>query len=230
MTLMTVSRFSAHALSRRLNVDESRFRIVPNSAEHALRWPRDYGVPARYGLTAGRYLLTVGNQSPNKNIAALVAAHRWTGPEVPPLAIVGGAAPGVAADKPHRADRIHVLGRVPDVDLRGLYEGAAGFVFPSLYEGFGIPPLEAMQLGVPVLCALSGAMPGVLGQAPLWFDPHDPADMVRALREFGWMTKSERADVAARGKARAARYRWSHSADTLVDILASVHQAQRVAA
>lgn len=217
--LLTVSRHSAHALAHHLGVPEQRFRIVPNSAEHALRWPVAPGAPQRHGLVPGGYLLSVGNQSPNKNLAALAAAHALAGPDVPPLAIAGGHVPGVAQVQAGRGRRIHLLGRVPDADLRGLYAGAAGFVFPSLHEGFGIPPLEAMQLGVPVLCARSGAMPEVLGSAPLWFDPHDVGDMATTLRRFTRMPDPARREMRVIGRAVAAQYSWRASAQRLLQII-----------
>ena len=226
--LLTVSDHSAKALSRHLGVARARFEIVPNSAEHVLNWPVGSDVPARFGLQSGRYFLTVGNQSPNKNIARLVAAHAQA-QGIPPLAIVGGGVPGVVHAGTAPGANVHVLGRVPDADLRGLYEGAAGFVFPSLYEGFGIPPLEAMQLGVPVLCARSGAMPEVLGQGAAWFDPWDQGDMTRALEAFAAMDSAERMTRVVIGRAVSAHYRWSSSAARILAVMDRVSLAARVA-
>ncbi|MEM6897207.1 MAG: glycosyltransferase family 1 protein [Pseudomonadota bacterium] len=216
--LITVSDHSAQQLGTHLKLDPARFNIVPNSAEHVLRLPAAPGAPRHYGLTPGGYLLSVGNQSPNKNLAALALAHAAAGSDTLPLAIVGGDVPGIAQARPERSG-LHLLGRVPDADLRGLYEGAAGFVFPSLHEGFGIPPLEAMQLGVPVLCARSGAMPEVLGDAPIWFSARDPADINRALRAFAGLSAGDRAAMVARGRKVAARYTWRGSAAKMLQIL-----------
>ncbi|WP_415919319.1 glycosyltransferase family 4 protein [Tateyamaria sp. SN6-1] len=218
-TLLTVSHHAAGRLSHHLGVPRSRFEIVRNSAAHVLRWPVRHGVPERYGLHPDGYLLSVGNQSPNKNLSALTQAHALAGETAPPLAIVGGAAPGVALADAGQGGRVHMLGRVPDEDLRGLYEGARGFVFPSLFEGFGIPPLEAMQLGVPVLCARAGAMPEVLGQAPVWFDPRDVGDIMVSLQAFARLTARDRRSMAVIGRAVAAQYQWADSARVLRDIL-----------
>lgn len=154
--LLTVSHHSAKMLARRLSIDENRFRILPNSADHMLRLPPAPDVPARYGLTPGGYFLSVGNRSPNKNLRGLIAAHAACGTKVPPLVLVGGDVPGLVAEGVGDTGRVRALGRVPDCDLRGLYEGASAFVFSALHEGFGIPPLEAMRLKVPVICARSG--------------------------------------------------------------------------
>jgi len=225
--LLTVSRHSAANLARRLGIDEERFRIVPNSADHMLRLPPAPDAPARYGLTPGGYLLSVGNRSPNKNLRALIAAHASCNGEVPPLALVGSNVPGVVADEIGEIARVKVLGRVADCDLKGLYEGAAGFVFPALHEGFGIPPLEAMRLGVPVICARSGAMPEVLGNAPLWFDPRDVEDIARAMRGFAKAENWQRADMVSRGRLRANGYGWHKSALRLTHVVAEVREGLR---
>lgn len=221
--LLTVSRHSACALAPRVGVSEDRFRILPNSADHALSWPAGRDAPRRYGLVPGGYLLTVGNRSPNKNLAALIAAHAACGTKVPPLAIVGGSVPGVATEDAQDGARVMCLGRVPDSDLRGLYEGAAGFVFAALHEGFGIPPLEAMRLGVPVICARSGAMPEVLGDAPLWFDPRDQVDMAAALRSFAEMTPAQLAKMRRQGHVQADLYQWRRTALALADVVMDLH-------
>jgi len=213
--LLTVSRHSAVSLAQRLGVGEERFRIVPNSADHMLRLPSAPSASERFGLTPGGYLLSVGNRSPNKNLRALIAAHASCD-EVPPLALVGGDVPGVMAVGIGENARVKVLGRVADCDLRGLYEGAAGFVFPALHEGFGIPPLEAMRLGVPVICARSGAMPEVLGNAPIWFDPRDVGDIARAIKVFAKAEDWQRAEMISRGRRRAKEYGWDKSALELV--------------
>lgn len=215
---------SAAALAQHLGLGEDRFCIVPNSADHMLRLPPAPDAPARYGLRPGGYLLSVGNRSPNKNLHALIAADAPCGGEVPQLALGGGDVPGVVADKIGGNARVKVLNRVADHNLRGLYEGAAGFVFPTLNEGFGIPPLEAMRLGVPVICARSGAIPEVLGNAPLWFDPRDGGDMVRAMRAFAKVEDGQRAEIISRGRHCADGYGWHRSALELAHIAAEVRE------
>ncbi|WP_323764787.1 glycosyltransferase family 1 protein [Marinovum sp.] len=213
--LVTVSRYSAQQLSRVLGVAEARFAVVPNAADHVLRSAAAPEVLRRHGLRPGGYLLCVGNHSPNKNIAPLVAAHALTG-DLPPLVVVGGAAPGLV---PARPGAVIAPGRVSDGALRALYENATGFVFPSLHEGFGIPPLEAMALGCPVLAARAGALPEVLGSAALWCDPGSPADMARGMRALAQMGPAARAARIAAGRKRAEGYRWERSLDLLLPVL-----------
>lgn len=216
--LITVSSFSAQELGRQLRVPASRFRIIPNSADHMLKVPADPGALKRNGLLAGRYLLSVGNQSPNKNIANLVKAHAGAS-GLPVLAVIGGSANGISNAGLAGSQAVRVLGRVSDGALRSLYEGAMGFVFPSLYEGFGIPALEAMVLGTPVLASRTSAMPEVLGSAARYFDPMDICDIRRALAGFCAMPPSERAAMAIAGRRRAERFSWDESATSLHDMI-----------
>ncbi len=217
--LITVSHYSAQSLGGWLDIDQAAFSIVPNAAEHILSVEANPSAAQAHGLTPGGYFLTVGNQSPNKNLSWLVDAHRSAGPGLLKLVVVGDAPPALGQASLQESDTVRILGRVTDGDLCGLLLGSAGFVFPSLNEGFGIPPLEAMQLGVPVLSSNTTAMPEVLGDAPMWFDPSDSLGMTLALKRFAAMSSDERARRIAKGQARAAQYSWQASAEALISAL-----------
>ncbi len=216
--LVTVSHFSAQALGRHLGIDPARFEIIPNSAAHILRQLPHPHVLRLLGLRKGGYLLSVGNQSPNKNISHLIAEHQMAGSDVPPLVIAGGVPRSLVPAAVHDRERVRCLGRVEDTVLRALYDGAAGFVFPSLYEGFGIPPLEAMQLGIPVLAARRAVMPEVLGDAPIWFDPERKGDLAAALVSFSTSTEAQRNALSLAGLERAGLFSWTGSAQTLLSV------------
>ena len=227
--LTTVSTFSAEELARCCRVAQNRFTIIPNAADHLDAIKTDVAAVRRHGLKPGGYLLTVGNQSPNKNVAKLVEAHAASDASVPPLAVVGGFVPGVARDALHSTDRVRVLGRVSDGELKALYASAWGFVWPSLYEGFGIPPLEAMWMGTPVLASDSSAMPGVLDDAAQYMNARSVRSMTAALNDFGGMSPAVRAEWGARGIARAEEFTWIAAARRLI-ALASELQAPQTAA
>lgn len=216
--LITVSDFSAKELARHSHVSASAFHVLPNSAEHVQRCRAKPDVLAHHGLKRGQYLLTVGNQSPNKNIARLIDAHSACA-GLPPLVVVGGAPDGLARNPVRGRAGVRVLGRVDDGELRALYEAAMGFVWPSLYEGFGIPPLEAMTLGVPVVASSSSAMPEILGDAALYFDPADTQDIARALREFQMLDCSARSRMRKLGLTRCRRFSWTASASGLLRLI-----------
>jgi glycosyltransferase involved in cell wall biosynthesis len=136
------------------------------------------------------------------------------------LAVAGAADPGVyrnASDPSGEA--VVALGRVTDAELRALYEAALCLVFPSRYEGFGLPPLEAMVCGCPVLAAAAGAVPEVCGDAALWFDaaggqPRPAEALRRLLREPGLASELRR-----RGLARSAKFSWRAAAERLLALL-----------
>ena len=121
-------------------------------------------------------------------------------------------------------ERVRHLGHVPASDLAGLYRGAAAVVFPSLFEGFGLPPLEAMACAVPVAASGRGSLAEVCGDAALLFDPEDPDAMADAIRR---VTSDEtlRARLRAAGPARAARYTWAAAARRHVEAYALVASA-----
>jgi glycosyltransferase involved in cell wall biosynthesis len=202
MGLITVSHFSAARLSYHL------------------------GVPQRFSLAKNGYLLSVGNQSPNKNISRLIEAHLRAGPNLPPLVIVGGDANGTERQVQHSTQRVHLLGRVDDATLRCLYANALGFIFPSLYEGFGIPPLEAMLLGTPVMAAKRSALPEVLQDGALWFDPTDVDRMARALNQFATLPAAALADLKRRGTKIARQFTWEQSAWLLAAEILSLKARQ----
>lgn len=214
--LATVSRFSAGELGRCLRVPAERFGVIYNSAEHMLSSTGDEDTLQRYGLSPGGYLFAAGNQSPNKNIARLIEALAPLGEDAPALVIAGGFAPGVSQARIAQTDRIRLVGRVSDAELQTLYANAQAFLWPSLYEGFGIPPLEAMSLGTPVLSSNTSAMPEVLGNAVRYFDPEDVPDITRCLQEFLALDDAEQTALGEAGRARAAEYSWEASAARLL--------------
>ena len=171
---------------------------------------------------SGPYALFVGQTEPHKNVARLVDA--WSR-GVGDIGLVIAGPPGRAegevmaaiAASPAR-ERIRRVGSVTDGALDGLYSGASCFIFPSLAEGFGLPPLEAMAHGVPTAVASAASLPEVTGGAALIFDPLDPGAMADAVRR---MTDDEalRERLAADGRRVAARYRWSATAETVWSVI-----------
>ncbi|KIC28701.1 glycosyltransferase family 4 protein [Leisingera sp. ANG-S5] len=215
--LATVSRFSAGELGRCVGVPADRFDVIYNSAEHMLTAADDAETLSRHGLEAGGYLFAAGNQSPNKNIARLIDALALLENISLPLVVAGGFTAGVSQADIAASSRIRLLGRVSDAELQSLYSNAKAFLWPSLYEGFGIPPLEAMTLGTAVLSSNSTAMPEVLGDAVAYFDPEDPEDIARSLRSFLARSPAEQRALAEAGKTQAERYSWAASADRLLE-------------
>jgi glycosyltransferase involved in cell wall biosynthesis len=216
--LLTVSAFSRDELARYCRVSPDRFEIVFNGADHILQQSPDASVLATYGLESKRYVFAVGSVTPNKNFRAVVEAYRRLGRPDLKLAVAGGQNAKVFAGYDF-ADLPGVvrLGYVTDEALRALYENALCFVFPSLYEGFGIPPLEAMLCGCPVVVSTAPAVKETCGDAALYAAPDDHQGLARQVARLAsepalWQAMQEA------GLARAAHFTWDASAQKVLRI------------
>jgi glycosyltransferase involved in cell wall biosynthesis len=140
---------------------------------------------------------------------------------LPPVAVAGVANSRGSPRGAALPDAMKWLGFVPDEEINVLYRHAQGFIFPSLYEGFGLPPLEAMANGCPVLAADAASIPEVCGDAALYFDPRDPAALAARLREVTQRPDAMALRVALnqRAAARLARYTWEGNARRLLEHL-----------
>lgn len=192
-------------------VDE-RFEPVRDDA--SLRRVRE-----AYGIGDGPYIFSLGTVQPRKNYARLAEAlHRLDRPELK-LVIAGGK--GWLQDPLYEqieslrlGDLVQFIGFAADEDLPALYSAARVFAFPSLYEGFGLPPLEAMACGVPVVASSASSVPEVVGEAGLLVDPLDVDDLAGALAR-ALDDEALRADLTRRGLEQARRFSWAESARQL---------------
>jgi glycosyltransferase involved in cell wall biosynthesis len=216
--IVTVSEFSRGRLAANLRIDPARIAVMPEGGEHVLREAADATILARLGLAPRGYALAVGTRAAHKNLAALREAVALLGARGLTLAVAGAADAGVFRNADDVRSAV-ALGRVTDAELRALYENALCLVFPSRYEGFGLPPLEAMWCGCPVLAAAAGAVPEVCGEAALWFDAEGPrspaAALARLLDEPGLA-----GHLAAAGLARARQFSWPAAAARLLALVA----------
>jgi glycosyltransferase involved in cell wall biosynthesis len=218
--IVTVSAFSRDEVARVLGVPSPRIAVLGEGAEHMLRRPAADAVLKRNGLVPGRFVLAVGSLAAHKNLVGLQATAAMLAARGMELVITGGMNVSVfaAAALPSPA---RLVGRVDDAELRGLYEAAACFVFPSRYEGFGLPAVEAMACGCPVVAARAGALPEVCGDAAVYADPADGQDFARVvatvLDDAGWA-----GSLRSRGLARAAEMTWRRAALRLLDVIGEV--------
>lgn len=200
--IVTVSEFTARQVEQWLGVEHARVRVV----HHGVHLPSEAGNGGREDM-----VLHVGAVQRRKNLARLIDAFRRLGPGWR-LVLAGSLGFGGAEilariqDSPAR-DRIQWLGYVSPGDLNRLYRRARIFAFPSLDEGFGLPVLEAMAWGVPVITSSRAALPEVAGDAALLVDPQDTAALAAALTALA--TREDlRRDLIARGRQRAATFSW----------------------
>jgi glycosyltransferase involved in cell wall biosynthesis len=228
--ILTVSEFSRRRILERFSIPEERVHSVPNGVDHAHFYPRsDDEVAAlreRLKLPA-RYVLYLGTISVRKNLSCLLDAWRLAHAKVDDdvsLVIAGGSGASRvfgATDLPDLPPRTSTIGRVAGGDLPALLTGAAAFVFPSFYEGFGLPPLEAMACGTPAIVSDASSIPEVVGDAARLFDPKSPAEL--AARLVGLLNSpAMQMRYRQRGLARAAAFHWDRSAERTWDVLSAL--------
>jgi glycosyltransferase involved in cell wall biosynthesis len=198
--VIAVSEFTKRELVELLRVADEKIRVVPNGVDAEF---------SREGPAAtGDYVLAVGTLEPRKNLASLVEAARRNDVE---LRVVGARGWGGVE---LAGNGVRWLGEVNDADLARLYRGAACLAYPSVYEGFGIPVLEAMACGTPVVTSRGTAMEEIADGAAVLVDPSDPAELAAGIERAA----AERDSLVARGLERARSFRWDAVAEATVAV------------
>lgn len=215
---VTVSEFSKRSLIKFGVTGDRPVSVIHNGVDHLLA---STAAQSAEGVAwPERFVFALGNAAPNKN-AALV---RTIAPRLRQMGIAtvlaGGGNAAVFAGASDDAAEVMMLGRVPDAVIREGFQRALAFVFPSFHEGFGIPPLEAMALGCPVVASQASAMPEILGDGALLRDPRQPDQWLEAIAAIA-ADPQLRDGLIERGRARAARYTWENSARRMLTLLAA---------
>lgn len=205
--LITVSEFSRGEIAGLYGVNPARIQVIPNGVRPA---------PEATEARTGKHFLYVGSIEPKKNIELLLQAFARLPRTELRLVLAGGRGPGeYPVEERIRAlgleDRVQAVGYVSTDHLEHLYANALAFVYPSRYEGFGLPPLEAMARGVPTIVARTSSLPEVVGEAAILVDPDGPDELAAALARLA-DSPCEREALAARGRERARRFSWAESA------------------
>ncbi|MBN1180155.1 MAG: glycosyltransferase family 4 protein [Anaerolineae bacterium] len=223
-SVIVVSEATRRAVVADLGIPAQRVYVVYNGVDAAFRPLADREAVVRtlapFGLVPGQYILHVGTLEPRKNLERLVSAYAGVRQALsslaPTLVLVGAKGWGYRSlfervDALGLAGHIRFLDWVPAEALLALYNGAVLFVYPSLYEGFGLPPLEAMACGVPVLASDAASLPEVVGEAGLLLPPEDTTAWTDAI--VALLRDPARRDALRQaGLARAARFSWARAA------------------
>ena len=221
--LVTISEFSRSEICRHLGANPNDITVVyPGLAEPTSAVPSGSPLDRPYALW-------VGATEVSKNVGLLLDAWSVSAPCGLSLAIVGPPGrdhPTLVERASRLGDQIVIRGAVDEPELERWYRHAAVFLFPSLTEGFGFPPLEAMARNVPVIAAQAGSLPEVLGDAALFHDPDDP-ETLRAHIESLIQDRNLRHEQIVRGRDRSARYRWDLAGAEIATVLRTAVAARR---
>ena len=221
--IIVISKASGDALQRWFSIEPSRITTTYLAADARFR-PRDAAalVPtlAGLGLAPGQYILSVGTLEPRKNLGTLFAAYGRLPARlraIYPLIVAGmrGWLTGpllTSAEDMLKRQEIRLLGYVPDAQIPPLFAGAAVFCYPSRYEGFGLPVLEAMASGVPVITSNTTSLPDVVGDAGVMLDPDDVEGLTDRLQQL-LEDRVAAATLGGLGLARAQTFSWARCAD-----------------
>lgn len=216
--LLTVSEFSRQCLTECLGLQTGRIAVVRPGGNHLDEVQPDPEILDRLGLRGTHFVLAVASENPTKNLPALLAAHATLArARSMRLVIAGGVNDRVFAPAARAEDVDGVIraGRVSDAQLKALYMAASILVSPSIYEGFGLPSLEAMNCGCPVIASRAAALPESCGDAALYLDPLSVEDIAQTI-ERALADEDLRTGLRARGYVRAGQLTWSAAADKLL--------------
>lgn len=222
--ILTLSEFSRRDIIETYAVDPEGVLVTPAAAPKHFKPFADEAelkeIRERYSIRAN-YLLSLGSIQPRKNLTRLIDAYKWLRTALPasrlPQLVIAGKR-GWLDSKVFRAaqqdglnESVKFIGYVPDEDLPALYSGAMCFVYPSYFEGFGLPVLEAMQCGTPVIAGNQTSLPEVAGDAALLFDPFDTQALGEAIARV-IEHPNYRAELCVKGLERAAKFSWIETA------------------
>jgi glycosyltransferase involved in cell wall biosynthesis len=215
--ILVDSEASKHDVLRLLRVPEDRVHVVYLGVEP--RFSPDRSGPSPLDRP---YVFYIGGWDVRKNVPALIRAFGQIAPDYPDLVLAiagepgstGGMFPDLRAAAAPLADRVRFLGRVNDDQKLALYRHAELFAFPSLYEGFGLDPLEALACGCAVVCSNAASLPEIVGDAAILFDPHDETALASAMRQ----ALADPESLRAKGPPQAARFSWEATAKQTAEV------------
>lgn len=214
----TVSNFSKSELITHGLAKENNISVIYNSVSN------EFSRQAHYKKNSNEpYFVSLGSRDPRKNIATLVDAWRILSDEYGlnlKLKIIGGGNSGFKPEKINSiSDNISFLGYLPDDQMIELLTNARALIYPSIYEGFGLPPLEAMAVETPVLCSNISVFKEVCGSAPIYFDPSNPVKIAKSISDFSKKNSDDIEKMKAAGLSEVSKFSWEKSAKEMITLL-----------
>jgi glycosyltransferase involved in cell wall biosynthesis len=224
MAIATVSDYSARQVSQHFHIPLSRISVLPNGHEHALGWCASRArratelMNANRRIEPGRFILVIGSRARHKNLSLILQIAPELARQAIQIVIVGQRDGIFAHEDFAPGPNVHFTGPLDDDDLAYMLERALCLAFPSWTEGFGLPIIEAMARGCPVISSDRASMPEVCGDAALFAPPDDPeAWLMQILRLLD--SDDLRAELKERGKARLSLFSWRRSAQGYLDLM-----------
>ena len=209
------SEFTKNELLKAFKVPQERICIVPLGHEH-VEIKESTNILKKFQLKAQNYILAVGSMSKNKNVENIIKAFKKSRIANVKLVIVGTEMTNIFRNTNiNHEGHVILTGYVTDQELFELYKNARLFLFPSFYEGFGLPPLEAMKLGTPSVISKTGALPTVFGESVIYCDPYDPLNIASQV-DMLWRNKELRHHLVKKGGDLLKEYTWHNAAVKLV--------------
>ena len=221
--IIAVSRFSRDEIVKHMNVAPDKVTVVHSAGRDALPGRKDDAGASDVVRSISRpYIMAFSALSAHKNIPRLIAAFAKISSIVPHDLVLVGHMPvkaGVRAEieAAGGTDRVHFTGYIPEAEVAALLQNASLFAFPSLYEGFGLPLLDAQNAGIPVVCSSAGALPEIAGDSAILFDPHSEDAIANALKR-GLLDTDLRQQLVERGHENARRFSWDRTARETLDV------------
>ncbi|MEH7274744.1 glycosyltransferase family 4 protein [Neobacillus vireti] len=217
--VITVSDFSKEELQTYLPALKGKINTVYLGIDHMYQGKIDNNIFKKHSIIPGDYMLAVSSMHPNKNFQVVLEALRRIENFKGQFVIAGGIQKGVFSSSSIKLDtNVKHVGYVSDEELKALYKNAKAFIFPSIYEGFGLPPLEAMSLGCPVLAANAASIPEVCGDAPLYFNPYEPESLVGLIKSI-YKDQELVQNLKKKSETQSEKYRWEQTAQKLINII-----------
>jgi glycosyltransferase involved in cell wall biosynthesis len=221
--IIAVSRFSRDEIVKHMNVAPDKVTVVHSAGRDALPGRKDDAGASDVVRSISRpYIMAFSALSAHKNMPRLIAAFAKISSIVPHDLVLVGHMPvkaGVRAEieAAGGTDRVHFTGYIPEGEVAALLQNASLFAFPSLYEGFGLPLLDAQNAGIPVVCSSAGALPEIAGDSAILFDPHSEDAIATALKR-GLLDTDLRQQLVEKGHANARRFSWDRTARETLDV------------
>lgn len=216
--VITVSNFSKQELMNYCKIKEDKIQVIYEGMEHILEMDADDSIIDKHKLKKTEYVLAVSSMSPNKNFATIVKAIEQLGEIDYPIVVCGGANPQIFSTSDIQSNsKIKYLGYVNDAELKALYRNAGCFVYPSFYEGFGLPPLEAIACGCPVLVSNTASLPEIFSDAALYCNPSSVDDVAEKISLI-MNNQGIQDKLRKNGFLHSQKFNWEDSAMKSLDV------------